>query len=91
MKPEKTKSDSTKEGYLTFDAKKIIFTKDGSDEIYKARLGITNSLVEHVAIKVKTNASKVYTVRPNALKLAPFATVHLAISSNLSVVEVRPI
>lgn len=91
MTSHKAKGDLKKESLLTFDAQRIIFVKDRNEGIYKARLGITNNSAEYVAIKVKTNATKVYTVQPNALKLAPASTIHLAMSSNLSIVEVRSI
>ena len=69
---------------LTFPSKKVIFVKGKSDDNYQAVFEIENKSKEDIAIKVKTNASEIYIVKPNITSIAPLETKRLQIISQPS-------
>ena len=75
--------------HLTFPSKKVIFVKGKSDDNYQAIFEIENKSNEHIAIKVKTNASEIYIVKPNITSIAPLETKRLQIISQASLNTVK--
>jgi hypothetical protein len=73
---------------LAFDSNIIVLKKDEADGMYKSKVTITNTVSEHMAVKVKCNAQNLYAIKSRAFVLEPLGSSNLKIVTKKDFVDV---